>query len=132
MNDDAFNMMWPKTDGCGGCAITVIDHGAAGWFRELETASVNLLWHPSVSQAPRKGSRYSDAFRKRQNIASCAWRRRRNPVRTNRQRIVQSSFRNEAHHARLDARACDKIGLLRRRGTLRRIWRNPCRRSRFH
>jgi uptake hydrogenase small subunit len=30
--------------------MAVLEHGAAGWFRELETIGAQLLWHPSVSE----------------------------------------------------------------------------------
>lgn len=50
MNVEPFNMLWLQAGGCGGCTMAVIEHGAAGWFRELVTVGVNLLWHPSVSE----------------------------------------------------------------------------------
>lgn len=50
MSAGAFNILWLQAGSCGGCTMSMLEHGSGGWFRELETLGVNLLWHPSVSE----------------------------------------------------------------------------------
>ena len=45
------NLLWLQAGSCGGCSMAALDNGAAGWFAELRNARVNLLWHPSASEA---------------------------------------------------------------------------------
>ena len=47
----AKNLLWLQAGSCGGCTMSVLESGAAGWFAELRTFGINLLWHPSVSEA---------------------------------------------------------------------------------
>jgi ferredoxin hydrogenase small subunit len=44
------NLLWLQAGSCGGCAMAVLESGAAGFLRELDSAGVNLLWHPSLSE----------------------------------------------------------------------------------
>ncbi len=46
-----FNVLWLQAGGCGGCTMSVLERGAGGWFEELRDFGVELLWHPSVSEA---------------------------------------------------------------------------------
>jgi Ni,Fe-hydrogenase I small subunit len=45
-----FNVLWLQAGSCGGCTMSVLEHGAAGWFADLAAFGLNLLWHPSVSE----------------------------------------------------------------------------------
>ncbi|MCI4677440.1 HupU protein [Rhodoblastus acidophilus] len=44
------NLLWLQAGSCGGCTMSVLEQGASGWFAELKTFGLNLLWHPSVSE----------------------------------------------------------------------------------
>jgi len=44
------NLLWLQAGSCGGCSMSALEHGAAGWFAELKNAGIRLLWHPSVSE----------------------------------------------------------------------------------
>jgi uptake hydrogenase small subunit len=44
------NVLWLQAGSCGGCTMSVLERGAAGWFRELAAFGVDLLWHPAVSE----------------------------------------------------------------------------------
>lgn len=44
------NLLWLQAGSCGGCAMSALEHGASGWFNELKSFGINLLWHPSVSE----------------------------------------------------------------------------------
>ncbi len=44
------NLLWLQAGSCGGCTMSVLDHGARGWVRELQNFGINLLWHPSLSE----------------------------------------------------------------------------------
>jgi len=48
---DPFNVLWLQAGSCGGCTMSALESGAAGWFEELFAFGVELLWHPSVSEA---------------------------------------------------------------------------------
>ncbi|ABD89310.1 NADH ubiquinone dehydrogenase [Rhodopseudomonas palustris] len=45
------NLLWLQAAGCGGCTMAILEQGRAGWFAELASFDINLLWHPSVSEA---------------------------------------------------------------------------------
>jgi uptake hydrogenase small subunit len=47
---DKFNVLWLQAGSCGGCTMSVLEHGHAGWFQELNAFGLELLWHPSVSE----------------------------------------------------------------------------------
>lgn len=44
-------MLWLHAGGCGGCTMSVLEAGGAGWFNELDAIGIDLLWHPSTSEA---------------------------------------------------------------------------------
>jgi NiFe hydrogenase small subunit HydA len=46
-----FNVLWLQGASCGGCTMAALEYGENGWFDALETFGINLLWHPSVSEA---------------------------------------------------------------------------------
>lgn len=50
MNPLPFNILWLQAGSCGGCTMSVLERGHAGWFSELKSLGVNLLWHPSLSE----------------------------------------------------------------------------------
>jgi uptake hydrogenase small subunit len=51
MRRKPFNVLWLQAGGCGGCTMSVLERGSAGWFAELGAFGIELLWHPSVSEA---------------------------------------------------------------------------------
>ncbi len=48
---DPFNLLWLQGASCGGCTMAALDRGQHGWFAELQSFGVHLLWHPSFSEA---------------------------------------------------------------------------------
>jgi ferredoxin hydrogenase small subunit len=48
--DESFTLLWLQAGSCGGCSMSVLERGAAGWFEELRAFGLRLLWHPSVSE----------------------------------------------------------------------------------
>jgi uptake hydrogenase small subunit len=56
------NLLWLQAGSCGGCSMAVLEHGASGWFAELKTFGVHLLWHPSVSE--ESGEQVLDILRR--------------------------------------------------------------------
>ena len=46
-----FNLLWLQGASCGGCTMAALDRGPHGWFAELTSFGVHLLWHPSFSEA---------------------------------------------------------------------------------
>ena len=48
---EPFNVLWLQAGSCGGCTMSALESGATGWFEELSAFGVELLWHPSVSEA---------------------------------------------------------------------------------
>ena len=47
----AFNVLWLQGASCGGCTMAVLESGQSGWFDELKSFGIRLIWHPSVSEA---------------------------------------------------------------------------------
>jgi uptake hydrogenase small subunit len=47
---DKFSLLWLQAGSCGGCTMSVLEHGHAGWFQELDAFGLELLWHPTVSE----------------------------------------------------------------------------------
>lgn len=45
-----FTLLWLQAGSCGGCTMSVLEYGSAGWFKELAAFGIELLWHPSVSE----------------------------------------------------------------------------------
>ncbi|KIZ45014.1 MULTISPECIES: HupU protein [Rhodopseudomonas] len=46
-----FNVLWLQGGSCGGCTMAVLESGQSGWFEELKSFGIRLIWHPSVSEA---------------------------------------------------------------------------------
>jgi Ni,Fe-hydrogenase I small subunit len=46
-----FTVLWLQAGSCGGCSMALIDHGRRGLFAELDAFGIDLLWHPSLSEA---------------------------------------------------------------------------------
>ncbi|AUC54504.1 HupU protein [Sagittula sp. P11] len=45
------NVLWLQTAGCGGCSMSLLCAEAPGVFDLLEGAGIEMLWHPSFSEA---------------------------------------------------------------------------------
>lgn len=48
---ERFNVLWLQAASCGGCTMAALDNGHAGWFAELARFGIDLIWHPSLSEA---------------------------------------------------------------------------------
>lgn len=48
---NVFNVLWLQGASCGGCTMAALEHGTNGWPAALELSGINLLWHPSISEA---------------------------------------------------------------------------------
>ncbi|MDJ0779478.1 MAG: HupU protein [Gammaproteobacteria bacterium] len=46
-----FNLLWLQSGGCGGCSMSVLNAEAPDFYRSLSRNGINLLWHPSFSEA---------------------------------------------------------------------------------
>jgi len=46
-----FNVLWLQGASCGGCTMAALESGQSGWFEELRSFGIRLIWHPSVSEA---------------------------------------------------------------------------------
>jgi NiFe hydrogenase small subunit HydA len=46
-----FNLLWLQSGGCGGCTLSLMGAEAPDLLTGLDIASVDLLWHPSLSEA---------------------------------------------------------------------------------
>ncbi|RVT83240.1 HupU protein [Rhodobacteraceae bacterium CCMM004] len=44
-------VLWLQAAGCGGCTMSLLCAENPGVFETLESAGIDLLWHPAVSQA---------------------------------------------------------------------------------
>jgi ferredoxin hydrogenase small subunit len=44
-------LLWLQAGSCGGCTMAALEQGGAGLFAELLGFGIDLLWHPSVSEA---------------------------------------------------------------------------------
>jgi uptake hydrogenase small subunit len=64
-----FNVLWLQGASCGGCTMAALDHGHSGWFAELKRFGIELIWHPSLSEAT--GDEAAGIF---QRVASGAYR----------------------------------------------------------
>lgn len=51
MSERRRSLLWLQAGSCGGCTMSVLEHGRYGWFAELESLGIDLLWHPTVSEA---------------------------------------------------------------------------------
>jgi NiFe hydrogenase small subunit HydA len=45
------NVVWLQSGGCGGCTMSLLCSGVGDLLGTLADAGVNLLWHPSLSEA---------------------------------------------------------------------------------
>ncbi len=46
-----FTVLWLQAGSCGGCTMALLEHGRGGLFAELDAFGIDILWHPSVSEA---------------------------------------------------------------------------------
>jgi Ni,Fe-hydrogenase I small subunit len=44
-------LLWLQSGGCGGCSISLLNAEAPGLMTKLQTAGIELLWHPALSEA---------------------------------------------------------------------------------
>ncbi|MCP3666710.1 MAG: HupU protein [Gammaproteobacteria bacterium] len=45
------NMLWLQSGGCGGCSLSLLNAENPDLLNRLESAGINLLWHPMLSEA---------------------------------------------------------------------------------
>lgn len=45
------NLLWLQSGGCGGCTLSLLCAEGPDLVTALETANINVLWHPSLSEA---------------------------------------------------------------------------------
>jgi uptake hydrogenase small subunit len=48
------NLLWLQSGGCGGCSLSLLCAEGPDLFTSLESAGINLLWHPSISEASNR------------------------------------------------------------------------------
>ena len=46
-----FNVLWLQSGGCGGCSMSLLNAESPDVMTCLKSAQINLLWHPSLSEA---------------------------------------------------------------------------------
>lgn len=46
-----FNILWLQSGGCGGCSMSVLNAESPDFYSSLRHNNINLLWHPSFSEA---------------------------------------------------------------------------------
>ena len=46
-----FNVLWLQSGGCGGCTMSLLCADTPDFFGTLDSAGIELLWHPSLSLA---------------------------------------------------------------------------------
>jgi len=44
------NLLWLQSGGCGGCSMSLLNAESPDLLTLFETAGINLLWHPSLSE----------------------------------------------------------------------------------
>ena len=59
---DKKTLLWLQSGGCGGCSMSVLNSEAPGMLKKLELANIDLLWHPSISEA--SGSEFLELLQK--------------------------------------------------------------------
>lgn len=47
----SFNVLWLQSGGCGGCSMSLLCAESPDLISTFEGANINLLWHPSFSEA---------------------------------------------------------------------------------
>ena len=45
------NLLWLQSGGCGGCSMSLLNAESPDVLAMFKTAGINLLWHPSLSEA---------------------------------------------------------------------------------
>ena len=45
------NLLWLQSGGCGGCTLSWLGSEQGSLFRLLADEGIDILWHPSVSEA---------------------------------------------------------------------------------
>lgn len=48
---NAFNLLWLQSGGCGGCTMSLLCAESPTVIERLAQSNINLLWHPSLSEA---------------------------------------------------------------------------------
>jgi len=48
---NSFNILWLQSGGCGGCSISVLNAEQPDFYTNLHLNNINMLWHPSISEA---------------------------------------------------------------------------------
>lgn len=44
-------LLWLQSGGCGGCSMSLLNAESPGLYDALDIAGIDLLWHPSLSEA---------------------------------------------------------------------------------
>ncbi|HPY42467.1 MAG TPA: HupU protein, partial [Thiolinea sp.] len=45
------NVLWLQSGGCGGCSMSLLNAEAPDLYQLFQLTNINLLWHPSLSEA---------------------------------------------------------------------------------
>ena len=45
------NVLWLQSGGCGGCSMSLLNSEAPDLYQLFQLTNINLLWHPSLSEA---------------------------------------------------------------------------------
>ncbi|MDJ0741154.1 MAG: HupU protein [Gammaproteobacteria bacterium] len=48
---ERFSVLWLQSGGCGGCSMSLLNAESPDLYTTLELAGIELLWHPSLSEA---------------------------------------------------------------------------------
>lgn len=46
-----FNVLWLQSGGCGGCSLSLLNAESPDLITRFKSTGVNMLWHPSLSEA---------------------------------------------------------------------------------
>ena len=55
--DGRINLLWLQSGGCGGCTLSLLNADYRNLFDTLAGFGINLLWHPSLSEASAQEAR---------------------------------------------------------------------------
>ena len=58
---ERLNLLWLQSGGCGGCSMSLLNAEGPELYAALDLAGIDLLWHPSLSQA--SGEEFLDLVR---------------------------------------------------------------------
>ena len=50
-NGERMNLLWLQSGGCGGCTLSMLCAESPDLYTALDAAGIDLLWHPSLSEA---------------------------------------------------------------------------------